>query len=324
MTAPWRHRMVPGTAPAPIYADDPPLFDGRRPAAPVATADSAALAALHAPASIARRRAATARQDRPASGPPADRSAQEQERQAVDRARRDSGFDTSALHSPDHTTGAAGTGESMGDFMQRAQEALSIEANRWAPQVGEVISGRLVRCRAIEGQYDKPFRVLTLVPFGGGPAIDVSEKTALKEGFDEVEKLGIGCSVAVKYLGSRVGKSGGRYEAYTCYSERGEAQAQPAQPEPPRPGYPQGGAGGSLPKNETQPAPAAATGTVADPTPEQATDTATLTALAKAALETGDTATLTRIGARAKQLGMVWDRAAQCYNAPAPAADAVL
>ena len=152
MTAPWRHRMVPGTAPAPIYADDPPLFDDRRAASPVVTADSAALAALHAPASISRR-AATARQDRPASGPPAE---------------------------PDRTTGAAGTGESMGDFMQRAQEALSIEANRWAPQVGEVISGRLVRCRAIEGQYDKLFRVLTLVPFGGGPAVDVSEKNGVE------------------------------------------------------------------------------------------------------------------------------------------------
>ena len=55
--------MVPGTAPAPTYADDPPMYDGRRPVPPVTTADSAALAALHAPASIASRRAATARQD---------------------------------------------------------------------------------------------------------------------------------------------------------------------------------------------------------------------------------------------------------------------
>ena len=61
--APWRNRMVPGTAPAPIYADDPPMYDGRRPAPPVTTADHAALAALNAPASIASRRAATARQD---------------------------------------------------------------------------------------------------------------------------------------------------------------------------------------------------------------------------------------------------------------------
>ena len=250
--APWRHRMAPGTAPAPIYADDPPLFDGWRAAPPVATADSAALAALHAPASIARRRAATARQDRPASGPPAepdrttgvagtgDRNGKEQKEargtagkgdyaahgrgtdrctaprrraqgppyrslqgqhegrwwthpgaaqplQAGERQQvpppltHDAADSASVAHHhrrrmPDRTTGAAGTGESMGDFMQRAQEALSIEAERWAPQVGEVMSGRLIRCRAIEGQYDKPFRVLTLVPFGGGPAIDVSEK----------------------------------------------------------------------------------------------------------------------------------------------------
>ena len=55
--------MVPGTAPAPIYADDPPMYDGRRLAPPVTTADSAALAALNAPASIARRRAVAARRD---------------------------------------------------------------------------------------------------------------------------------------------------------------------------------------------------------------------------------------------------------------------
>ena len=128
--------------------------------------------------------------------------------------------------------------------------------------------------------------------------------------------------MAVKYLGSRVGKSGGRYEAYTCYSERGEAQAQPAQPEPPRPGYPQGGAGGSLPKNETQPAPAAGypqggAGTTL------ATDAATMTGLAKAALANSDQEELAHIGARAREAGLVWDRAAQRYNAPAPA-DAVL
>ena len=52
--APWHNRMVPGTAPAPIYADDAPLA-----AVPVRTpmsADRAALYALHAPASIARER----------------------------------------------------------------------------------------------------------------------------------------------------------------------------------------------------------------------------------------------------------------------------
>ena len=280
--------MVPGTAPAPIYADDPPLyaFDGRPVVPPVTTADSAALAALHAPASIASRRAATARQDRPASGPPAE---------------------------PDRTTGAAGTGESMSDFMKRAQEALSIEATRWTPQEGEVMSGRLIRVRQIDGQYDKPFRVLTLVPPSGGTAVDVSEKTSLKEGFDEVEKLGIGCNVAVKYLGNRVGKSGGRYEAYTCYSERGEAQAQPAPAT--------NGQQAAAPA--TQPAPAATTGTVADPTPEQATDAATLTGLAKAALAASDQEELAHIGARAREAGLVWDRAAQRYNAPA-AADAAL
>ena len=57
--APWRNRMVPGTAPAPIYADDPPMYDGRTVAPPVTTADSAALAALHAPASIAKERTYT-------------------------------------------------------------------------------------------------------------------------------------------------------------------------------------------------------------------------------------------------------------------------
>ena len=202
----------------------------------------------------------------------------------------------------------------MSDFMKRAQEALSIEATRWTPQEGDVMSGRLIRVRQIDGQYDKPFRVLTLVPPSGGTAVDVSEKTSLKEGFDEVEKLGIGCNVAVKYLGNRVGKSGGRYEAYTCYSERGEAQAQPApatngqhaaapatQPATaPSPGYPQGGAGNTL-----------------------ATDAATMTGLAKAALANSDQEELVHIGARAREAGLVWDRAAQCYNAPAPA-DAVL
>ena len=49
--APWRNRMVPGTAPAPVYANDAPLSDA--PARPPMSADRAALYALHAPASIA-------------------------------------------------------------------------------------------------------------------------------------------------------------------------------------------------------------------------------------------------------------------------------
>ena len=52
--APWRTRMVPGTAPAPVYADDAPL--AAVPARPPMSADRAALYALHAPASIARER----------------------------------------------------------------------------------------------------------------------------------------------------------------------------------------------------------------------------------------------------------------------------
>ena len=303
--APWRNRMVPGTAPAPIYADDPPMYDGRRPAPSVTTADSAALAVLHAPASIASRRAAIACQDRLASGPPAE---------------------------PDRTTGAAGTGESMSDFMQRAQEALTNEGNRWTPAEGDVLAGTLVRIRQIDGQYEKPFRVLTIRPMTGTSPMDVSEKTTLKEAFDEMEAHGLGCQVAIKYLGSRIGKTGGRYEAYTAYSEpvpapaaavvdtaaavereraaavdnanRETAQRQrdalntPATE--PSPGYPQGGAGNTL-----------------------ATDAATMTAQAKAALANSDQNDLTRIGARARDLGLVWDRAAQCYNTPAPA-DAVL
>ena len=271
--------MVPGTAPAPIYADDPPVYDGRRPVPPVTTADSAALAALNAPASIASRRAATARQDRPASGPPAE---------------------------PDRTTGAAGTGESMGDFMQRAQEALTNEGNRWTPNEGDVLAGTLVRIRQIDGQYEKPFRVLTIRPMTGAQPMDVSEKTTLKEAFDEMEAHGLGCQVAIKYLGSRVGKTGGRYEAYTAYSEpaaapNGQQAAAPA----------------------TQPAPAAGTGVAADPAPEQATDAATMTAQARAALANSDKEALAYIGARARSLDFAWDRAAQRYNAPA-AADAVL
>ena len=237
------------------------------------------------PANISRR-AAIARQDRPASGLPAE---------------------------PDRTTGAAGTGESMSDFMQRAQEALSIEATRWTPQEGEVMSGRLIRVRQIDGQYDKPFRVLTLVPPSGGTAVDVSEKTSLKEGFDEVEKLGIGCNVAVKYLGSRTGKSGGRYEAYTCYSERGAAvQAQPVQPAQP------------VAATNGQQAPVQPEQAAQQPKPGSlATDAATMTAQARAALANSDQEALAYIGARARSLDFAWDRAAQRYNAPA-AADAVL
>ena len=52
--APWRNRLVPGTAPTPVYADDAPLAD--TPARPPMSADRAALYALHAPASIARKR----------------------------------------------------------------------------------------------------------------------------------------------------------------------------------------------------------------------------------------------------------------------------
>ena len=388
MNAPWRNRMVPGTAPAPIYADDPPMYDGRRPVPPVTTADSAALAALHAPASIASRRAATARQDRPASGPPAepdrttgaagtgDRDVKEQTQEGStaskdDHAAYGCGTDrhtgrrraaqgppaqragnhvqgraaepahaaqpleagereqvpslivappnarawltTTGGAEPDRTTGAAGTGESMGDFMQRAQEALTNEGNRWTPAEGDVLAGTLVRIRQIDGQYEKPFRVLTIRPMTGTSPMDVSEKTTLKEAFDEMEAHGLGCQVAIKYLGSRVGKTGGRYESYTAYSEpaaapvavdtaaaveRDDALNTPATA--PSPGYPQGGAGNTL-----------------------ATDAATMTGLAKAALANSDQEELAHIGARAREAGLVWDRAAQCYNVPAPA-DAVL
>ena len=217
----------------------------------------------------------------------------------------------------------------MGDFMQRAQEALTNEGNRWTPAEGDVLAGTLVRIRQIDGQYEKPFRVLTIRPMTGAQPMDVSEKTTLKEAFDEMEAHGLGCQVAIKYLGSRVGKTGGRYEAYTAYSEpapapvavdtaaavereraaavdnanRETAQRQrdalntPATA--PSPGYPQG-AGNTL-----------------------ATDAATMTGLAKAALANSDQEELAHIGARARTAGLVWDRTAQCYNAPAPA-DAVL
>ena len=280
--APWRNRMVPGTAPAPIYADDPPLYDGRRAAPPVLSANQEALFRLHAPASISRR-AAIARQDRPASGPPAE---------------------------PDRTTGAAGTGESMGDFMQRAQEALTNEGNRWTPKEGDVLAGTLVRIRTIEGQWSD-FRVAVIRPTAGGAPIEVAEKAVLKEAMDEMQQLGTGCQVAIKYLGQRDNKSGSQtYHAYTHYVEPAAAPVTNGQQTAAAPA--------------AQPAPVAGTGTVADPTPEDATDAATMTALAKAALETGNQDTLAKIGAQARKIGMVWDRAAQRYNAPAPAADAVL
>ena len=220
----------------------------------------------------------------------------------------------------------------MSDFMQRAQEALTNEGNRWTPAEGDVLAGTLVRIRQIDGQYEKPFRVLTIRPMTGTSPMDVSEKTTLKEAFDEMEAHGLGCQVAIKYLGSRIGKTGGRYEAYTAYSEpepaaapvavdtaaavereraaavdnanRETAQRQcdamntPATA--PSPGYPQGGAGNTL-----------------------ATDAATMTGLAKAALANSDQEELAHIGARAREAGLVWDRAAQRYNAPVPA-DAVL
>ena len=120
--------------------------------------------------------------------------------------------------------------------------------------------------------------------------------------------------MAVKYLGSRTGKSGGRYEAYTCYSERGEAQAQPVQQASTAPGNAAGQQAALL---NMQPAPAA------DPAPEQATDAVTMTTMAKDALANSDQDALARIGAQAREIGLVWDRSAQRYNAPAPA-DAVL
>ena len=209
----------------------------------------------------------------------------------------------------------------MGDFMQRAQEALTNEGNRWTPAEGDVLAGTLVRIRQIDGQYEKPFRVLTIRPMTGTSPMDVSEKTTLKEAFDEMEAHGLGCQVAIKYLGSRVGKTGGRYEAYTAYSEpaaapvavdtaaavereraaavdnanRETAQRQrdalntPATA--PSPGYPQGGAGNTL-----------------------ATDAATMTGLAKAALAASDGTALEQIGARAKELGFTWDRTMQRYR----------
>ena len=68
-----------------------------------------------------------------------------------------------------------------------------------------------------------------------------------------------------------------------------------------------------------QPAPAAV-----DPTPEQATDAETMTAQAKAALAKSDQDTLARIGARAKELGFVWNKTTQRYDVLVLTEDAVL
>lgn len=204
----------------------------------------------------------------------------------------------------------------MGDFMQRAQEALTNEGNRWTPAEGDVLAGTLVRIRQIEGQWGD-FRVAVIRPMKGGAPVEVAEKTVLKEALDEMAQHGPGCQVALKYIGRRQNKSGSgqQYEAYTSYVEPAAApgpQEQAGQRAPytrapatqPAPaagtGYPQGGAGNTL-----------------------ATDAATMTGLAKAALANSDQEELAHIGARAREAGLVWDRAAQCYNTPAPA-DAVL
>ena len=127
---------------------------------------------------------------------------------------------------PDRTTGAAGTGDSMSDFMQRAQEALTNEGNRWTPEEGAVLAGTLVRIRQIEGQWGN-FRVAVIRPLKGGVPVEVAEKTALKEALDEMEKHGPGCQVALKFLGRRQTKSGSgqQYEAYTSYIEPEESVA---------------------------------------------------------------------------------------------------
>ena len=199
----------------------------------------------------------------------------------------------------------------MGDFMQRAQEALTNEGNRWTPNPGDVLAGTLVRIRQIEGQWGD-FRVAVIRPMKGGAPVEVAEKTVLKEALDEMAQYGPGCQVALKYIGRRQNKSGSgqQYEAYTSYVEPAPAPATNGQQAPapapatqpaPAASYPQGGAGTTL-----------------------ATDAATMTGLAKAALANSDQEELSHIGARAREAGMVWDRAAQCYNAPAAAADAVL
>ena len=199
----------------------------------------------------------------------------------------------------------------MSDFMQRAQEALTNEGNRWTPEEGAVLAGTLVRIRRIEGQWGN-FRVAVIRPLKGGVPVEVAEKTALKEALDEMDKHGPGCQVALKFLGRRQTKSGSgqQYEAYTSYVEPAEApatngQQAPAQPEQaaqpePSPGYPQGGAGNTL-----------------------ATDAVTMTGLAKAALANSDQDELTHIGARARKAGLVWNKTTQRYD-DVPVADAVL
>ena len=209
----------------------------------------------------------------------------------------------------------------MSDFMQRAQEALTNEGNRWTPNEGDVLAGTLVRIRQIDGQYEKPFRVLTIRPMTGTSPMDVSEKTTLKEAFDEMEAHGLGCQVAIKYLGSRVGKTGGRYEAYTAYSEPAPVAVDTAAAVERERAAAVDNANRETAQRQRDalntPAPAAAQ--LAPPVAEDA-----MTVLAKAALADGDQDALTRIGAQAREIGLVWDRAAQRYNAPAPAADAVL
>ena len=190
----------------------------------------------------------------------------------------------------------------MGDFMQRAQEALTNEGNRWTPNPGDVLSGTLVRIRQIEGQWGD-FRVAVIRPMKGGAPVEVAEKTVLKEALDEMAQYGPGCQVALKYIGRRQNKSGSgqQYEAYTSYVEPAPAPATNGQQAP-------------APAPATPPAPAAGTGTVADPPPEQATDAATMTGLAKAALAASDGTALEQIGARAKDLGFTWDRTMQRYR----------
>ena len=199
----------------------------------------------------------------------------------------------------------------MSDFMQRAQEALTNEGNRWSPEEGAVLAGTLVRIRQIEGQWGN-FRVAVIRPLKGGVPVEVAEKTALKEALDEMEKHGPGCQVALKFLGRRQTKSGSgqQYEAYTSYVEPAEAPAP----------VDTAAAVESMPPllRGEQPAPAAI-----DPTPEQATDAATMTAQAKAALANSDQDTLARIGARARELGFVWNKTTQRYD-DVPVADAVL
>ena len=227
----------------------------------------------------------------------------------------------------------------MGDFMERAKEALTNEGNRWTPEEGTVLAGTLVRIRQINGQWGD-FRVAVIRPLKGGAPVEVAEKTALKEALDEMEKHGPGCQVALKFLGRRQNKSGTgqQYEAYTSYVEPAESVAAVTAD--------LSDASAQLSSSDSMPQPAPAAAPYAspgagimktaavDPTPEQANDAATLTTMARAALEVGNqdedeaanrATELAIIGAKARKIGLVWDRTAQCYNAPpAPAADAVL